>query len=119
MKKILTSHLFCLAFLIFISLAVRLYKINTPLADWHSWRQADTASVTREYVKHNYPFLYPHYQDLSDIPSGLNNIDGYRMVEFPVLNYGIAQLLRSFPQLDLVQTSRMVSILFSLLSIAG
>ena len=30
-----------------LGLIVRLYKLNTPLADWHSWRQVDTASVAR------------------------------------------------------------------------
>jgi hypothetical protein len=102
-----------------VSLAVRLNKLTTPLADWHSWRQADTVSVTREYVKHNYPILYPHYMDLSDIPSGLNNVDGYRMVEFPIINYGIAMLLRQFPTLSIVVTSRLVSIGFSMISLLG
>src|SRR5258708_7615154 len=111
-------HIFFLVFLLTAGLAVRLYSLNTPLADWHSWRQADTASVTREYIKHRYPLLLPHYQDLSDIPSGKENVAGYRMVEFPIENYLIAQFLNAFPRFDLVVTSRLVSIFFSLISIA-
>ncbi len=115
--NVLQRHWILLFFLLGIGLLTRLYKINTPLADWHSWRQADTASVTREYAKHDYPFLLSHYHDLSDIPNGLNNIEGYRMVEFPIVNYGVAQVLRQYPQLDLVTTSRLFSVGFSLVSL--
>ena len=111
------KHFLLITFLLIFGVSVRLYKYNTPLADWHSWRQSDTASVTREFVKHHYNILHPHYQDLSNIPSGLDNITGYRMVEFPILNYFTAQLLLTFPQFDLVITSRLISIAFSLLSI--
>ncbi len=33
-----------LAAIIILGLALRLYKIDNPIADWHSWRQADTTS---------------------------------------------------------------------------
>jgi 4-amino-4-deoxy-L-arabinose transferase-like glycosyltransferase len=84
------------------------------LLDWHSWRQVDTASVTREYVKHGISPLVPRYHDLSNIPSGLENPEGYRMVEFPALNILTAAIIKAAPDLPLVQTSRMVSILLSL-----
>lgn len=94
---------------------VRMYRINYPLGDWHSWRQADTASVTREYVKHGIDLLHPTYHDLSTIPNNLDNsAHGYRMVEFPFINASIALLLKTFPSLPLVATSRFVSNLFSL-----
>jgi hypothetical protein len=115
--NLIQRHWVLLCFLLLIGLVVRLYKIDTPLADWHSWRQADTASVTREYVKHNYPLLLSHYHDLSDIPNGLNNVDGYRMVEFPIVNYLVAQVIRQHPQFDLVVTSRLFSVGFSLISL--
>ena len=115
--KFITSHFVLLVSLFFLAFFPRLYKLNSPLADWHSWRQADTASVTREFVKHNYPILAPHYHDLSNIPNGIDNLDGYRMVEFPILNYFTAQLLRSFPKLDLVTTSRLVSVFCSSFSV--
>ncbi|MFH1561642.1 MAG: glycosyltransferase family 39 protein [Patescibacteria group bacterium] len=75
-----------LIFLLIIGLAVRLYKINSPLADWHSWRQADTASVARHFVDQGYQWLTPRFDDLSKIPSGLENPNGYRFVEFPIYN---------------------------------
>ena len=113
MKQFITRYplLVLIALLAFM---LRLYKIDTPLLDWHSWRQADTASVTREFQKNGIQLLYPKYHDLSNIPSGLPNPEGYRMVEFPLYNALVASLLAVAPQLPLVVTSRVVSILFSI-----
>lgn len=105
--------------IILIAFVLRLYLISNPLADWHSFRQADTASVTREYIKHGIDILRPRYHDLSNIQSGLDNLEGYRMVEFPFINAGVAFLIRAFPFLPLVATSRLVSIIFSLSAIAS
>ena len=112
MKKILA-----IIVLIAATVLPRLYKINRPLADWHSWRQVDTTSVTRNYVKNGINLLVPTYDDLSNIPSGLENPNGYRMVEFPILNALIASTHNIFsPALDLPihVYSRLVSIDFSI-----
>lgn len=108
--------------IVILSLLVRLYKINSPIADWHSFRQADTASVTREFVKHGIDLLHPKYHDLSNIQSGENNngkdnVQGWRMVEFPIVNGTLALVLRTFPQIDLVTFSRFASVLASLASL--
>lgn len=107
-------------FLLVLALAVifRLNKLSTPLADWHSWRQVDTASVTREYIKHGIDLLYPTYHDLSNIPSGKDNLKGYRMVEFPLLNALTAKiiLLGSLQEKEVV-VGRVVSIFFSLITL--
>ncbi len=113
MKK----HWFLILILIILATRLRLYRLNTPLADWHSFRQADTASVTREFIKHNYPIWEPHFQDHSNIASGLDNPEGYRMVEFPLLNYLIAQVIKFQPQLNLITVSRLFSIGFSILGL--
>jgi len=114
MKKFLVPLI-----LILIALPVRLYKLNTPLADWHSWRQADTAAVTRRFVQDGINLLYPKYDDLSSIPSGIDNPEGYRMVEFPFVNALIASTYQLFAPLSLniVEFSRLFSILFSLGSV--
>lgn len=106
------------------ALLVRLYKVTTPLADWHSFRQADTASVTREYYKNGIDLLRPRYHDLSNIQSGertggKDNVEGYRMVEFPIVNAILALILRAVPGLDLVITSRIASIFASLVTITA
>lgn len=103
-----------LLLIVLLALGLRLYKINNPILDWHAWRQADTASVTREFVKNGVDLLQPQYHDLSDVPSGTANPEGYRMVEFPLVNALTAALIRAIPTLDLVITSRFISVLFSL-----
>ena len=76
-----------LGLLLVLGFLVRLYKIDNPIADWHSWRQADTAAVTRNYVKYGIDPLYPRYDDFTDVSGkGLYNPLGFRFVEFPIFN---------------------------------
>lgn len=100
-----------------VGAAVRTYKLHNALGDWHSWRQADTASVAREYVKHGVDLLHPTYQDLSSIPSGLDNPHGYRFVEFPVINALHAELYLKFPSVGFVEWGRILSIVASTLTV--
>ncbi len=129
-NKILSMRQFfaliLLGIILTLSLIVRTHKLTTPLADWHSWRQVDTASVTREFLRYNEigydkPFfstiMTPRFHDLSDIPSGKNNLEGYRMVEFPLVNYGVAALLTWMPNLELVPTYRLVNAVFAVATI--
>ena len=103
--------------LLVLTLFPRLYRITYPLTDWHSWRQADTASVTREFVKHGIDLLHPTFQDLSNIQSNMENPQGYRMVEFPLLNAGTALLISTFHlEKNEVIVGRSVSIFFSLIT---
>ena len=83
--------------ILFVALILRLYKINTPLADLHSWRQADTAAVARNFVTDGIDLLHPRYDDLSGRESGRENPQGYRMVEFPLYNSLIAYAYKSLP----------------------
>lgn len=105
-----------LGLILVISLVVRFYKIDNPVADWHSWRQADTAAVARNFVKFGFTPFYPRYDDLSNVQSGKDNPKGLRMVEFPLyqtLGFLIYRLYSKFPiEVDL----RLVSIFFSLTS---
>lgn len=100
--------------IVVLALCLRLFGLTGSLTDWHSFRQADTASVTREYVKHGIDLLRPTYHDLGNIQSGKDNLHGYRMVEFPFINALLASLLLAVPSLDLVIVSRLFSILCSL-----
>ncbi len=105
--------------LLLLAFVVRLYRVTNPLLDWHAWRQADTASVTREYLKKGLNPLEPTYLDLSNIPSGKDNPVGYRMVEFPLINLTTAAILRTLPIAPLEQTSRLLSIIFSVVGLAA
>ncbi len=97
------TDLALLALILTTAIIPRFYRLDRPLADWHSWRQADTAAVTRRYLKEGIDLLHPKYDDLSNIPSGLENPQGYRMVEFPFINafiaytYQLSQSLHTFP----------------------
>ncbi|TSC88364.1 MAG: hypothetical protein G01um101416_32 [Microgenomates group bacterium Gr01-1014_16] len=76
-----------LILILVLGFTVRLYKIQNPVADWHSWRQADTAMVTRNFVKLGIDILHPRFDDFSDTSGhGLFNPQGYRFVEFPIFN---------------------------------
>ena len=101
--------------IVFVSLLItcvvfRLYKINTPLIEYHSWRQADTAAVARNFTRHGFDLLKPRYDDLSSSQSGAKNPFGYRMVEFPLYNawIGLSQLI--MPQLSIVTWGRLISL---------
>ena len=115
MKKI---DFLILALILLIALTLRLYKINIPLADLHSWRQADTAAVARNFVKDGFDLLHPRYDDLSNVQSGKENPEGYRMVEFPLYNAIFGYLYRLFPSLPLEVWGRLTSVFFSLLVIS-
>lgn len=106
-----------LLLIIFLAFILRLYKINNSLLDWHAFRQADTASVTREFLKQGLNILKPRYHDLSNIQSGYENPQGWRMVEFPLISFTIALIIKIFPIIDLVIFSRLCSILASLITI--
>jgi len=107
---------YLLAVILVLGFLARLYKINNPIADWHSFRQADTASVTRVYIEEGINFLYPRYHDFSATQSRLYNPNGYRFVELPVFNVIHAVLAKSFSQLSLEVWGRLVAIFSSLFS---
>lgn len=72
--------------IVLISFALRLYKISRPIADWHSWRQADTAAVARNFIKEGYNPFVPRFDDMSAQTNGRDNPNRYRFVEFPIYN---------------------------------
>lgn len=116
MNKKFNIEYILLSLILILGFVVRLYKINNPIADWHSWRQADTASVTRTYVESGINFLYPKYQDISSIQTGIFNPQGYRFVEFPFFNAIHAILYESYPKLSLEVWGRFLSVFCAVLS---
>lgn len=94
---------------------VRLYRFNNPIADWHSWRQADTAAVTWNFVRVKFDIFHPMYFDISNVQSGRDNPIGYRYVEFPLYNAITASMFMVFHGLSIEGWGRVVSIAFSLL----
>lgn len=106
-----------LSLVLLTAVVFRLYKINTPLADLHSWRQADTASVSRNFVKFGFDLFHPRYDDLSSIESGKENPEGYRFVEFPIYNAIPAFIYTFYPNIPIEIYGRLTSIIFSLITL--
>lgn len=110
------KKLLLLVFILFIGFALRLYRFDNPIADWHSWRQADTSAVSRNFVEDGFDVLHPRFDDLSNVPSGLDNPNGYRFVEFPIYNIFQAGLFNLIGYFTLEQWGRLVTIFSSLSS---
>ncbi len=108
-----------LTIILVIAFLLRLYRIDAPLGDFHSWRQADTAAVARNFERNGFNLLTPQYDDLSNLQSGIDNPNGYRFVEFPIYNAIFAILHSLFPQLSLETWGRLVASLFSLACIGA
>lgn len=107
-----------LLFLILIgAFYVRLYKFDSPVADWHSWRQVDTSAVSRTFVQEGYDILRPRFPDLSKGVSLIDNPQGYRFVEFPIYNVAQAILYQQIGRYTLEEWGRLITIFSSLISI--
>ncbi len=96
-----------------LALVLRLYKINIPLADHHSWRQADTAAVARNFIKEGFDFFHPRIDNMVSLAKpDLPNNQRLFMVEPPIYQTVVA----GFYHLWGVQErwARLVSIFFYL-----
>ena len=111
MKK---QYVFILIALFALGFLFRLYKFEEPVADWHSFRQSDTAAVSQIFVNEGYNFLYPKYFDISNVQSGIDNPQGYRFVEFPIYNFLHAFFFKTIGMLSFEQWGRLINIFASL-----
>ncbi len=108
MKKL---YVFLSLILVLITVGLRLYKVREPVADWHSFRQTDTASVARIFKRDGINIAHPRYQDLSNIQSGKDNPQGWRMVELPLYQAVAVMVNTIVPRLSVEVSLRLVSIL--------
>lgn len=105
---------FWLAVILAIGFLVRLYKIDSPVADWHSWRQADTAAVSRHFYQYGFNPFIPKYDNLlGESEPYRPNPQGLRFVEFPVYNIVVYLLYLVNGGVD-EKLGRLVSIIASL-----
>jgi 4-amino-4-deoxy-L-arabinose transferase-like glycosyltransferase len=115
MKRLIALLLLGIVLLGFIA---RFYRFDNPIADWHSWRQADTGAVTRNFVKEGYSPLYPKYDSLiTQNEMRIPNPNRYFFAEFPLYNsmqyFGYILI----GKLTLEEWGRLISIIFSTLTI--
>lgn len=111
--QILKNQYFWLGIILLTGLLVRLYKIDSPIADWHSWRQADTAAVTRNFIKEGFSPFLPRFDDVSgNAEDPIPNLGRYRFVEFPIYNIAVYPFYLLFGVDE--KLHRLVSVFFSL-----
>src|SRR3989344_1861333 len=114
--NIFKNQYFWLGLVLVVAFWLRLYKIGAPIADWHSWKQADTAAVTRNFIKIGFNPFTPKYDDMLGVSeTPIANPNTFRFVEFPIYNITTYPLYLFFGVED--KYSRLVSIIFSLGSI--
>jgi 4-amino-4-deoxy-L-arabinose transferase-like glycosyltransferase len=101
--------------ILILGFALRLYKIDSAVADNHSWRQADTAAVARNYIKEGWDFLRPRIDNMTPLHPGQPNDQRLFLVEPPIYNSIVTASYNLFSVQD--RYARLVSILFSLGSV--
>ena len=102
--------------IIIMAFVVRTYKIHNPVADWHSWRQADTAAVSRNFVKDGFNPLFPQYDALNPLnETGQPNPNRYFFAEFPLYNIITYVFYSHFGVHE--EYARLISIFFSVATI--
>lgn len=114
-KKLPKSWEIILVILLLVGgILVRSYRLHTPLGDWHSWRQADTAAVARNFATEKFDLLYPQSDSLWILNERLlPNPNRYFINEFPLYNAIVALLYQQFGVNHVY--GRLVSILISTL----
>lgn len=95
-------------FLLGLAFVLRIYKINSPIIGMHSWRQADTAAISRNYYENGYKFFYPQIDWGGDSP-------GYVETEFPIYSFIVALIYKIFGISEVF--GRLLSVIFSLITI--
>ncbi len=84
--------------------------ILNPILGWHSWRQSDTAEITRNFYENGHNILYPQINW-----GGAGT--GYVESEFHIYPFIVSVLYSAFGEHD--SFGRMASVLFSMLTVLG
>lgn len=97
-------------FILLIVIAARMFHVTFPVMGWHSWRQSDTATITRNFYENGHNILYPQI-------NWAPQTTGFVESEFHIYPFIVSLLYNVFGVNDMV--GRLVSILFSLLAVYG
>ena len=96
--------------ILFVTVIVRLYHILSPVGGWHSWRQADTAAIARNFYDSGNNILYPQID-------WRGTTQGYVESEFHIYPYFISTIYNIFGVYDYF--GRIISVIFSVFSVFG
>lgn len=113
MKIIKNAPLLILIVILLGGFAVRFYGFDNPIADWHSWRQSETASVSRNFAQEGIDMLHPQMDNISNVQSGIDNPNGYFFVEFPIYNALTAGFFSVFGIFTIEEWGRLISMISS------
>ncbi len=103
---------FLLVFIFIITLIPRLYKIDNSISDWHSFRQADTAMVARNFAQNGFNILHPQTDNILAISDSKKpNPNGYTFLEFPIYTLIVGVVWQTFGVH--VELARLVSAIFA------
>ena len=94
--------------IVFFGLLLRLVNIDAPVLGVHSWRQADTASIARNFLSNNLIFWQPQI-------NWSGSTKGFVECEFPLYQYFVAHLYKIFGVNEIF--ARGLSVIFGCLSI--
>ena len=110
-KKIFLS-LILLGVIFFITLLPRLYKIDNSITDWHSFRQADTAMVARNFADEGFNILHPRTDNILAISDSKKpNPQGLTFLEFPIYTLIVGFVWDIFGVYE--SSARLVSAIFA------
>lgn len=88
----------------------RLIHITYPVTGWHSWRQSDTASISRNFFEYCQNIFYPQ---INWGGSGTGFVES----EFQLYTYMVSLLYGIFGVHDII--GRLISVCFSVLTVLG
>lgn len=97
-----------LLFVLLVGLAARLWHLDTPLIDAHSWRQITNADIARHFTEGSLNLFQPRVS--------WGGVDGVVGMEFPLLQWLTGFVWRSTGESYVV--ARLVSVLFSVTRVA-
>lgn len=109
-------EIFFLSVIFGLSFLLRTYRLDNPVADWHSWRQSDTAAVARSFATEEFNILYPKAHNyFKQSPGDLSNPNRYFLNEFPLYNAMVAIIYKLYGVKEVY--ARLVSIFASSLTV--
>lgn len=111
LNKIILSS-FLIVFIFLIALIPRIYKLDSSITDWHSFRQADTAMVARNFAQEGIDLLHPRTDNILAISdSKIPNPNGYTFLEFPIYTLIVGYIWQFTGPAEWI--GRLVSAIFS------
>lgn len=90
-----------------LALMFRLYRVDVPLVDGHSWRQVTNADIARHFAESTWNLFAPQVSW-----GGQHGIVG---MEFPLLHYAIGLWWRVVGESE--ESARVITVAFSLASV--